>query len=379
MRKLIIYAIPIFLVLSFASMAQAQEKFYDLSIIKQIKTSPTKDLQRPASCWSNAGIALLEAEWIKSGKPEIDLSEMHFIRAAYQLKADAYFNSKGAVRLDEKLIAPDVLTLLDKYGMVPEEMFMISEQKPTDARSGEMDAILRGTLQMVMEKQEGNFTERWQNTYNAALSRYLGEPRYKFSYNNTEYDARTFAESSGIKTSDFVILTSDSRSKPNEKIEVPAKNNWNKSLAFNVLSDQIQNAMRGSINAGHTIVWYGNLPIEMIYAEENVALVPMEKLENVTNPAEGEEKSFAPFPEKEISDAERQMAYETMTKKDLDYLLIVGLSQDKLENQYFTALKVCETGNKILHLTPSFVKLNTGFILMNKNGLPKDLKTELGL
>ncbi|MBE0637374.1 MAG: hypothetical protein IH598_02510 [Bacteroidales bacterium] len=362
-----------------SNVAICQQKYYDLQTIKQVKTAPAKDLQRPGSCWSNAGTALIEAEWIKNGRTEIDLSEMTFIRNAYELKAFAYLNSKGATRLDERLLASDVFPLMVEYGMAPEEMFMKTVDKPRDASSGEMDAILRGTMQMVMEKEGGNFTERWQSTFNAALSRYLGETRIAFNYNNTEYTPKSFAETSGINATDYIVLTSDSRNTPDSKIELPARNNWNKTQAYNVSADNLQSTIRNAVNSGYTVIWYGNLAEEMIFPEEMVAIVPAGKIADLTKPKEGVETTYEPLAEKAVSPADRQANFEASVGKELDYLMIFGTSKDKNGNEYVMAKKVCEAGNKTIHLSPSFVKLNTGYVLLNKKGLPGDLKSKLSL
>jgi len=355
------------------------QSYYDLKPAKQVKTSPTKDLQRYGSCWSNAGTALLEAEWMRAGKPEIDLSEMDFIRNAYLLKAEAYLKSNGDVRVDEKLLAYDVFTLMTTYGMVPEEMFMKSSEATQDYRSGEMDAILRGTLQMVMQQEGGNFTERWKGTYDAALSRYLGEPRYRFNFNNTEYDPKSFAQASGIVASDYVLLTSDTRSALDKKMELPARSNWNKTQAYNVAAENLQKTLQSAVNSGFTVVWYGNLDADMIYANELVAIVPAGKIADLTKTAEGVEPTWEPLPEKVVASADRQTKFEASVGSELDYLIIFGISKDKNGTEYIMAKKVCEAGNQVLHLSPAFIKLNTGFLMLNKNGLPADMKSKLGI
>lgn len=379
MKKVSKFALLTLALISITVVVNGQKKYYDLQTVKQVKTAPTKDLQRPGSCWSNAGTALIEAEWLRNGKAEIDLAEMTFIHDAYKMKAFAYLGSKGAVRLDEKLLASDVFPLMAEYGMAPEEMFMKTGEKPLDASSGEMDAILRGTMQMVLEKEGGNFTERWQSTFDAALSRYLGETRIKFSYNNIEYTPKSFAEASGIAASDYILLTSDSRSTLDKKLNLPAKSNWNKTQGYNVTADNLQSAIRNAVNTGFTVVWYGNLPAEMIFTEEMVAFVPAGKIADLTATKEGVEKTYEPLPEKEVSVTDRQSKFEESAGKELDYLLICGISKDKKGNEYIIAKKVCEAGNQTLHLSPAFVKLNTTYLLLNKKGLPGDLKSKLSL
>jgi hypothetical protein len=58
--------------------------------------------------------------------------------------------------------------------------------------------------------------------------------------------------------------------------------------------------------------------------------------------------------------------------------LISGISKDKNGTEYLIAKNVCEAGNQTLHLSSAFLKLNTGFIVVNKKGLPAGLNSKLG-
>lgn len=358
----------------FVFTVQGQGKYYDFQIVKQIKTTPSKEIQRSGSCWAYAGTALLEAEWLKSGKPELDISEWNFIRNAYELKSNEHLKTKGNVKVDEKGIAPDVLVLMDHYGMVPEDMFFRTEEKPLNPNSAEMDAIIRATLYMVMEKESGNFTEQWKNTFDATLSAYLGEARINFPYQGKDYTPKSFAEASGLKANDFAILTSDNRQPFNQMITLPAKNNWNSTRALNVQSDQLFNSTRASLQAGHTVLWYGNLPADMLYQEENAAIVPAQKISDLVKKQTGEDKK-SPFPEKNFTEQERQANFESNSKNELTYLLIYGMSKDKTGTEYFVAKKVCQADNTPIHLSPGFFRFNTGFIMLNKKGLPSDVRS----
>jgi bleomycin hydrolase len=246
------------------------------------------------------------------------------------------------------------------------------------ASSGEMDAIIRATLHMVMEKEGGNFTENWKNTFNASLYRYLGETRINFNYEGKDYTPKSFAAQSGLKASDFVTLTSDDKSAMDTKITLTAKNNWNKSQAYNVNPDILVSVIQSAVNNGYCTIWYGSLPDEMIYNAEKVAIVPDGKIADLTQGDETDENSFNPLPEKTITNTERQAVLETSAKTEQNYLLISGISKDNNGTEYLIAKNVCEAGNQTLHLSSAFLKLNTGFIVVNKKGLPAGLNSKLG-
>jgi len=358
--------------------AFAQESYYGIKSIKKIETSPSKDMQRPGSCWSNAGAALLEAEMLKGGKKDIDLSEMGFIHNAYLQKVDVYLKTKGKIRVGEDGIASDVINSIPAFGMVPETGYMKSEKDPFADDAGEMDAILRGTLKMVLDKENGNFSERWRNTYVAALGSYIGEPRINFKYKDKDFTPKSFAEASGIKTTDYILVSSDDKQEMNKPFVLPVKSNWSDEKAYNVTPDDLVKIMKAAVEKGFTLTWYGDIVQKSIFANENIALVPATIMPG-EKPAGTEKIVMEPVAEKEITASERQEKFTSSLNKELGYMLICGLSKDKKGTEYLVARNVCQSGDKELNLSAAYIKMNTVFLLLNKNGLPADVKEKLGL
>ncbi|MFP4470580.1 MAG: hypothetical protein ACLFPE_07845 [Bacteroidales bacterium] len=356
------------------SVVQSQGSIYGFENTKENPTTKSEALKRPGSCWSNAGTALLEAEWLRTGKKELDIAELDFVRNAYLYKGDMYVKGDTGLRVDEKGIPFDVITYLETYGMAPEEAFMTTSDKPMDATSGEMDAILRGTLRMVQLKEGGNFTDRWKSTYNAALTRHIGDVKLEFTYDGVKYTPKTFAEKSGLKAADYVMLTSDSRGEMNRKMSLEVRNNWNKDEFHNVSLDNLTGALKNAVNNGYSVVWCGTLDNELIYAAESVALVPATQM-----PGEGDTEMTEPAPETSVSETMRQEKFEATFAGKLSYLLVYGMSKDKTGNEYFKAKYVCESGDKHLNLSKEYVKLSTIYLMLNKNGMPDNLRGQLNL
>ncbi len=361
-----------------AAVVPAQETFYGITSIKKISTTPTKDLKRQGSCWSNAGAALLEAEILRIEKKEVDLSEMGFIHGSYLQKADFYLKSKGKIRIKEDGIASDVIKSFNEFGMVPEVGYLKSEKDPFAADAGQMDAILEGTLRMVVDKENGNFSERWKNIFDGALLGYIGEPMINFKYNDVDFTPKSFAEKSGLKASDYILISSDITKEMNKPFVLSMKGNWSDEKAFNVAPDELVKLMKSSVEKGFPVIWCGDIVTKMVFADENIALVPAAKMPGV-KANETEVLVKEPVTEKVISPAERQEKYTTALKTDLGYMLVFGLNKDKKNNEYLLAKKVCSSGNSELNLSEAYIKLNTVYLLLNKNSLPADIKTKLGL
>lgn len=338
--------------------ATAQKTDAGIKITKSVKTSDSKALKRQSSCWSNAGTALLEAEWLRTGKPAVDISAMDFVHNAYLLKAQAYLDSEGKTKVNEVSPAIEVMKLAKMYGMVPENAYMYPQQDLMDPNTAEMDAILRGTLRMVQEKEKGNFTEKWQNTYNTTLMRYIGESKISFDYNGTNYTPLSFAEYSGLNFDDYLMMTSDMRSDNNANCDLVMAQNWSDYKFYNVAHSGLIETINNAIENNYTVLWYGKLD------KDAMAVVSAGVKDN-------------PTAEKQIDADFRQETFEKNIAKDQDFLLIFGIAKDEQGKTYFQAKKVCEAGDKVINLSEAYVTLNTIYLTLNKNAVPAALRSGL--
>lgn len=358
-----------------------QERYYLLTGVKEVKTASTKDQKRVGACWSNAGAAFLEAEWIRTGKQPIDISTMDFTHNVYLKKADMFLNSDGKLRVDPMGMAYDVIMLVDEYGMVPESAYMYpAEDMTTREKQGEMDAILRGTLNMIQQKGEG-FTERWQNVYNTSLLRYMGESMIEFSFNEATYTPETFATASGLSMDDYILVTSDQDDEMFAKVKPGLRQNWAGHQFYNIPFEDFTDALKSNIEQGYSVVWYGVINQSQVFDDEKMAVVPVGDLPGQEQGDEEEttEPEYKPLTEKNITPELRTEVYEAALEKEQDYLLVYGMKTDQEGNTYYAAKYVCKAGDKKLNLSKSFIDLNTVFLMMNKNGLSSDMKSKLGI
>jgi bleomycin hydrolase len=146
-----------------------------------------------------------------------------------------------------------------------------------------------------------------------------------------------------------------------------------------VALDDVVNSIKNSLNNGYTVLWYGDINEQYVFVDEEMAIVPVGGMPEV-EVEEGEEASeLNPVPEKDITVEMRSEVVEELIVTEQEYLLIYGINQDQDGNEYFEGKYVCKSGDVSLNLSPSFVKLNTIYLMMNKHGLPETLKGKLGL
>lgn len=89
MKKLIVASLMLACMLSTSVGAQETEE-YVFTPVKELKITPVKNQNRTGTCWSFSGIGFLEAELLRMGKGEFDLSEMFVVSHSYKDKADKF-------------------------------------------------------------------------------------------------------------------------------------------------------------------------------------------------------------------------------------------------------------------------------------------------
>ena len=58
-------------------------KGYEFTMVTSVPATSVKDQHRSGTCWSFAAVSFIEAELMRTGQGEHDLSEMFFVRKAY--------------------------------------------------------------------------------------------------------------------------------------------------------------------------------------------------------------------------------------------------------------------------------------------------------
>ncbi len=88
--------------LLFSGMVMAQEKEdkekkegYVFTNVKEIPVTSVKDQARAGTCWCYSGLGFIEAELLRMGKGEYDLSEMYIVHNTYLDRAKAAVRTHG--------------------------------------------------------------------------------------------------------------------------------------------------------------------------------------------------------------------------------------------------------------------------------------------
>jgi bleomycin hydrolase len=162
----------------------------------------------------------------------------------------------GRTNLGEGGGFPDVVNVIKKYGMVPEEVYTGKK----DANAPHNHALLETTIKNILLPAANDATQKIDfnfltNSVDAVCDEYLGKIPEKFTYKGKEYTPQTYAEATGIKADDYVYLTSFTHHPYYSQFVLEVPDNWNWEPMYNLPLNEFQEVMSSSMNNGYTWAW----------------------------------------------------------------------------------------------------------------------------
>jgi bleomycin hydrolase len=390
----------ILLLVNFVSFSQdkevKKEEGYKFEIVKKINATPVKDQYRSGTCWSYSAVSFLESELLRMGKGEYNLSEMFFIRLAYYEKALRYVRMHGNSSFGAGGEAHDVLEIIRKYGVVPEEVYtgnVIGEENPVH---GEMDAVLKGMLEEVIKNKNGKLSPVWYDAFNKTADSYLGEIPEKFVYKGTEYTPKSFAAELGINPDDYIEVGSFTHHPYYSDFILEVPDNWFWGRIFNVPLDEMIEILDNSLEEGYTVVWASDVSEKGFSFKNGLAIVPdedtsgmndLEKLKwDKLTDKEKEKQLYnfdMPGKEKPVTQTMRQQAFDNYSTTDDHGTHITGIVKDQSGTKYYLVKNSWGTNlndyNGYFYASVPFVRYKTMYIMVNKNAIPRNIRKKLNL
>lgn len=367
-----------------AEAAAADKTAYRFQTVVEVKHTPVKDQYHTGTCWCFATVSFLEAEALRLGKGEIDLSEMYMVRRTYPKKALNYVQMHGHAVHQQGGQAHDVIDRLRDSGLMPEEAYsgLNIGQKRHD--HGEMVAVLQGLADAVLKREGSRVTPRWLEAYEGVLNAYLGQVPAEFSWKGRTCTPRSFAdEVLGLDAGDYVELTSYDAHPYYGKCRLEIPDNWTyNSDYYNLPVDELEAVVEKALASGYTVVWDGDVSEKDFSTRETGwALVPEKDWEDRTV-AEREKKPTAPLKERQVDQALRTATLRDFTTTDDHLMHIVGLAQDQTGARFYRIKNSGGTDRKYdgyLYMSHPYFRLKTTALMVNKNSLAPELRSKLGI
>ena len=377
------------------SYATAQEEKKDstgfqFTDVVTVPQTSVKDQHRSGTCWSFSALGFFEAELLRMNKGEYDLSEMFVVYHNYHDKAEAYVRYHGTMEFAGGGSFGDVLQVLKKYGVVPEEAYKGLEYGEDNHTHGELDNILRAYVDAVNKNGNRRLSTAWLQGYDGVLDAYLGKLPENFSYKGKNYTPKSFAESLGLKYDDYEFYTSFTHHPFYEPFILEIQDNWRRGMNMNVPLDELIEIIDNALKNGYSVAWGSDVSEKGFMWKKGVAIIPvkatdevagMEALKWSTLSKEERAKMLKeanePVPELNVTQEMRQLAFDNWETTDDHGMVIVGIAKDQNGNKYYK-VKNSWTAEGIydgyFYASEAFVRYKTMNIMINKNAVPKAIR-----
>lgn len=357
---------------------------YKFSVVKNLDATAVQNQNQTGTCWSFSSLSFFESELIRMGKgKEYNLSEMFVARKAYPLKADNYLRMHGRNNMAEGGGFPDVVQVIRKYGMVPEEVYT-GKKNPKDPHNHAMlEASLKGIVTAAADDKNTKIDfEAVHTSIEATCDAYLGKVPDKFTYKGKEYTPRTYADATGINPDDYVFITSFTHHPFYSKFVLEVPDNWNWEQMYNVPLNEFQEIMQYSINNGYTFAWAADVSEKGFRFKEGLAIVPETPIAEMTD----DEKANLvkkPHAQLKVTQEARQLAFDNYETQDDHGMHIVGLVKDQNGTPYYVVKnswgKDRNECDGYFFASESYVLYKTTSIMLHKKALPPAIAKKLGI
>lgn len=220
---------------------------------KEHFTTPVKSQGYNCCCWDFAGTSILESEIYRQHGKVYDLSEMWIARHAYYEKAVRHVRHYGKNHYRCGGIHADVMAMVKKYGVVPQEVY--DECRKTDGKYDHRELVdtLRSYLADLVKMKNGTMKPDWLDDIDAILDEHMGARPEKFIYKGREYTPLSFAQSLGIDFDDYVTVTSFSCYDVNSWFAMEIPDNWRWSQVFNTDFETYKKIADYALARGYTV------------------------------------------------------------------------------------------------------------------------------
>ncbi|MFH2141788.1 MAG: C1 family peptidase [Bacteroidota bacterium] len=397
MKIVLIISILAFFCISGVFSQEERKEGYQFTDEKVLKVSPVKNQNRAGTCWSYSTLSFIEAEMLRMGKEEVDLSEPYVFRMAYEDKAEKYVRMHGTTNFGGGGAVNDPIDTYIKYGLIPEENYKGLNYGEDNHVHGEIDNVLKAYVDAVIENKNKKLSTAWFEGYKGILNAYFGAIPEKFSYKGKDYTPRTFSDQViGINPNDYVYLSSFSHHPFYTQFAIEVQDNWSWQKFYNLPIDELIAVYVNSINNGYTVGWASDVSEKGFSSKDGIAVVPtdvpeeMDGLERAKweTMSKKERESYLtsfdkPIKEKVVTQEMRQLAFDNYQTTDDHGMLIMGLAKDQNGTRYFKVKNSWGTDYNdyggFFYASETFVKYKTLSCVVHKNAIPKDIAKKLGL
>lgn len=371
-----------------------KEPDYQFTDIKKVPVTSVKNQFASGTCWCFSTLGFIEAELLRTQGKTYDLSEMWVVSHSMSDRGTKYVRMDGKMGFSDGSGFGDVLITMDKYGIVPQDVYSGMQYGYELPVQAELTGVLKSYLDVVVSNpnsKRGGLSTAWKKGFDAVIQAYMGQWTESFTFEGKQYTPKSFAKDV-IKydSSKYVNICSFASEPWYKSCEIEVCDNWRGCNGFNVPLDDMMRIIDTAIESGYTVLWGGDVS-EKGFTRNGLAVLPVEKKdekkvgsdqEHWTGKApEKADTATVEIPEEvEVSDSLRQSAYDRKITTDDHGMLICGTAKDQKGHDFYIVKNSWGDAGKydgIWYMSKTFIAYKGLNIIVNKEALPKDIRKKL--
>lgn len=367
------------------------------TVVKKNPITSIKDQNRSGTCWDYSTLSYFESEILKATGKTYDLCESFVANKTYMDRAIQVVRLHGDCQFSEGGSTYDPLYCLEHYGICPEKAMPFPGSLYGDSLNnfGEFFSVMTPYVQSVAKSSLKKISSQWKVGLQGILDAYLGKCPEQFTYEGKTYTPKTFAASLGLDWNNYVSFTSFSHHPFWTQFAVEVQDNWRNPLTWNVPIDDLQKILDNAIMNGYTIAWGGDVSEEGFTRKGLAYNVDEKKLENMKGSDMARWLKLTPAKKKSLVDSlgvnvpevvptqkQRQERFDDWELTDDHGMLIFGIAKDQNGKEYYMVKNSWgKSGDYdgIWYMTKNFIIANTMDFMVNKNGVPKDIRKKCNI
>lgn len=368
---------------------------YDFTVTDSVAVTPVKNQASSGTCWCFATASFLESELLRKGKGEHDLSEMFIVRQKLINQLNDNYLRRGRGNIGQGSLSHTFLNAYNQVGIVPEEVYSGINYDSPRHNHGEMMAMLEAVAGVALKAKKRS--PQYDAMVKSVLDTYLGPLPETFTYRGKTYTPKSFAESLGINTSDYVELTSFTHHPYYESFELEVPDNWEHARQYNLPLDELMDVIDGALRSGYSVCWDGDVSERGFRFANGAAINP--DVRDLSRYSAADSAVFAPlteaqrldsvmtfsrpYPEIVVTPEVRQEGFESFVTTDDHLMHLTGLAKDRNGTKYYVTKNSWGTDRNgfggYLNMSESFVRAKTIYVMLHKDALPVALRKRLGI
>ena len=394
-RELIFGLIMISSIIAMSAQISTENNGYQFTTIKELNITPVKNQNRTGTCWSFSGVALIEAELLRKGKGEYNLSEMFVVNKSYIDKADKYVRLHGFMNYAQGGSFADVLYVFEHYGALPGEIYNGLQYEETMHVHGEMEQSSFAFVKAITANPNGKLSTVWKDAHRAIIESYLGKIPEKFEWKGKDYTPQSFGQSLGLSMDDYISLTSFTHEPFYTSFALEIQDNWRWAQSYNIPLEELMQVFDYAIQSGYTVAWAADVS-ETGFTRDGIAVAPDIEFEETKGSDQARwvglnrterdarirELIKNPCNEIHVTQELRQKAYDNYETTDDHGMLIYGIATDQTGKRYYMVKNSWGTDSRykgIWYASNAFVAYKTMSIVVHRDAIPKAILNKLNI